>query len=70
MDDEVMARVIAAVQRGRAGERTAAREELEAMWAEVERGGGDDAYGELVRGALDTVGRALAEGSTERLPGH
>jgi hypothetical protein len=29
---------------------------------------GDDAYGELVRGALDGIARALAEGSTERLP--
>ena len=29
---------------------------------------GDDAYGELVRGALDKVSRALAEGSTDRLP--
>jgi hypothetical protein len=42
MEDEVMARVTAAVQRGRAGERAAARQELEALWAEVERGGGDD----------------------------
>ncbi|MHA6779728.1 hypothetical protein ACVGOW_01820 [Pseudonocardia saturnea] len=31
---------------------------------------GEDAYGELVRGALDEVSRALAEGSTERLPSH
>ena len=158
MEDDVMARVTATVQRGQAGERAAARQELEAMWAEVERGGGDDfhrcviahfladlqeddrdelmwderalvavdgvsderaqefheslqvrgfmpslylsladdhrrlgdanraheflgkaratsdalgddAYGELVRGALDKVSRALAEGSTERLPG-
>ena len=157
MDDDVMTRVTAAVQRGRAGERATARQELEAMWAEVERGGGDDfpswviahstadlqeddhdelmwderalaavdgvtderaqefdqslqvrafmpslhlsladdhrrlgdaerahgfleraratadalgddPYGELVRGVLDEVGRALAEGSTERLP--
>ena len=29
---------------------------------------GDDAYGDLVRGALDKVSRALAEGSTDRLP--
>lgn len=159
MEDDVMARVTAAVQRGRAGERATARQELEAMWAEVERGGGDDfhrcviahftadlqenereelmwderalaavdgvsderaqefdeslqvrgfmpslylsladdhrrlgdanraheflgkaratsdalgddAYGELVRGALGKVSRALAEGSTERLPTH
>ncbi len=157
MEDDVMARVTAAVERGRAGEQAAARQELEAMWAEVERGGGDDfhrcviahfaadlqdderdelmwderalaavdgvsderaqefdaslqvrgfmpslylsladdhrrlgdanrahdflgkaratvdalgddAYGDLVRGALDKVSRALAEGSTERLP--
>jgi hypothetical protein len=31
---------------------------------------GDDAYGELVRGALEKVSRALAEGSTKRLPSH
>jgi hypothetical protein len=157
--DDVMARVTAAVLRGQAGERGTARQELEAMWAEVEQGGGDDfhrcviahfladlqeddrdeltwderalaavdgvtderahefdrslqvrgfmpslylsladdhrrlgnpnraheflararatadalgddAYGELVRGALDEVARALAEGSTERLPRH
>lgn len=37
-----MARVTAAVQRGRAGERVPARQELEAIWAEVERGGNDD----------------------------
>jgi hypothetical protein len=159
MEDDVMARVTAAVQRGQAGERATARQELESMWAEVERGGGDDfhrcviahfmadlqenqreelmwderalaavdgvsderaqefdeslqvrgfmpslylsladdhrrlgdadraleflekaratsdalgddAYGELVRGALDKVSRALAEGSTEPLPAH
>jgi len=159
MEDEVMARVTAAVQRGQAGERAAARQELEEVWAEVERGGGDDfhrcviahfmadlqedereelmwderalaavggvsderaqafheslqvrgfmpsrylsladdhrrlgdsnrahrlldkaravsdalgddAYGELVRDALDKVSRALAEGSTEPLPNH
>ena len=29
---------------------------------------GDDAYGDLVRGVLDKVSRALAEGSTEQLP--
>jgi hypothetical protein len=29
---------------------------------------GDDAYGELVRGALDKIARALAEGSTDPLP--
>jgi hypothetical protein len=40
--DDVMARVIAAVQRGQAGERMNARQELEAVWVEVERGGGDD----------------------------
>jgi hypothetical protein len=157
MEDDLMARVTAALQRGQAGERVTARQELEAMWAEVERGGGDDfhrcviahfladlqeddrdelmwderaltavdgvsderaqefheslqvrgfmpslylsladdhrrlgdanraheflgkarvtsdalsddAYGELIRGALDKVSRALAEGSTVRLP--
>lgn len=156
MSDDVVARVTAAVQRGQAGERVAARHDLEAMWAEVERGGGDDfhrcviahfmadlqeddrdelmwderalvavdgvsderaqefhpslqvrgfmpslylsladdhrrlgdanraqeflgraratsdalgddAYGELIRGAIHKVGRALAEGSTDRL---
>lgn len=159
MEDDVMARVTAAVQRGQAGERGPARHDLEAVWAEVERRGGDDfhrcviahfmadlqedereelmwderalaavdgvsderaqefdvslqvrgfmpslylsladdhrrlgeanraheylgkaratsdalgndAYGELIRGALDKVSRALAEGSTERLPSH
>jgi hypothetical protein len=157
MEDAVMARLTAAVQRGQAGERTAARHELAGLWAEVERGGGDDfhrcviahfladlqedareellwderalaavagvsderaqefheslqvrgfmpslylsladdhrrlgdpdrarefldraratsdalgndAYGELVRGALEKVSRALAEGSTDPLP--
>ena len=157
MTDDVMARVAAAAQRGQAGEKEAARQELESMWAEVDRGEGtgfhrcviahfladlqeddreelmwderalaavdglsdervqefheslqvrgfmpslylsladdhrrlgnasraheflgkaratsdalgDDAYGELVRGALDKVSRALAEGSTDRLP--
>lgn len=154
MGDDVMVRVTAAVERGRAGERAAARLELEAMWVEVERGDDfhrcviahfladlqdddrdelmwderalaavdgvsdrraqesgvslpvrgflpslygsladdhrrlgdadraqeyldraratsdalrDGAYGELVRGILDQVGRALAEGSTDRL---
>jgi hypothetical protein len=42
MEDDVIARVTSAVQRGRAGGRATARQELEAMWAEVERGGGDD----------------------------
>ena len=42
MEDDVMARVTAAVQRGQAGERASARRELESMWAEVEQGGGDD----------------------------
>ena len=42
MEDDVMARVTAAVQRGQAGERATARQELETIWAEVERGGGDD----------------------------
>jgi hypothetical protein len=30
---------------------------------------GDDAYGDLVRGGLEKIGRALADGSTDRLPG-
>lgn len=157
MEDDLMAKVTATVRRGQAGERDAAREELESLWAEVEHGGGDDfhrcviahfladlqdtqrdelmwderalaavhgvsderaqqfdqslqvrgfmpslyvsladdhrrlgnatsareflekaqatsdalgedAYGELVRGILGQVGRALAEGSTEPLP--
>ena len=37
-----MARVTAAVDRGRAGEREAARGQLSALWLEVEQGGGDD----------------------------
>lgn len=37
-----MIRTSAAAERGRAGERVAARHELEAMWAEVEGGGNDD----------------------------
>jgi hypothetical protein len=157
MEDDLMARVTVAVQRGQAGERATARQDLATMWAEVERGEGDDfhrcviahfladlqenerdelmwderalaavdgvsderaqrfdeslrvrgfmpslylsladdhrrlgdanraneflgkaratsdalgddAYGELVRGAMDKVSRALAEGSTEPLP--
>lgn len=154
MDDDVMARVTAAVQRGRAGDRVAARQELAVIWAEVQgddfhrcvvahvmadlqddqrdelmwderalaavdgvsderaqeldprlrvRGFlpslyasladdhrrlgdadrareflgraraasdalGGDAFGDLVRGVLDKVDRALAEGSTGRLP--
>ena len=159
MEDDVMNRVTAAVQSGQAGNRTTAREDLEAIWTEVEqRGGdafhrcviahfladlqdddrdelmwderalaalagvtderaqeydkslqvrgfmpslylsladdhrrlgdtdraheflskartvsdtlGDDAYGELVRSALEKIGRALADGSTDRLPSH
>jgi len=31
---------------------------------------GDDAYGALVRSGLENVSRALAEGSTARLPSH
>ena len=41
MDDDVMSRVTAAVQSGRAGDRTAARADLEAIWTEVEQRGGD-----------------------------
>jgi hypothetical protein len=159
MEDEVLNRVTAAVQRGQAGDRTTAGEELEAIWTEVERRGGDafhrcvvahfladlqddardelmwderalaavagvtderaqqyheslqvrgfmpslylsiaddhrrlgdtdaaheflgrartvsdalrdDAYGDLVRSGLEQIAHALAEGSTDRLPGH
>jgi hypothetical protein len=31
---------------------------------------GDDAYGELVRGGLEKISRALTDGSTDPLPGH
>lgn len=41
MDDDVMARVTAAVRRGHTGDRAAARTELEALWSEVEQTGGD-----------------------------
>ncbi|TWF77769.1 hypothetical protein FHX44_113684 [Pseudonocardia hierapolitana] len=41
MEDDVMNRVTAAVQSGQAGDRTTAREDLEAIWAEVEQRGGD-----------------------------
>lgn len=156
MEDDAMARVTAAVQRGQAGDRASARQDLAVIWAEVEGEGNDDfhrcvtahfmadlqddqrdelmwderalaavdgvsderaqefdprlrvrgfmpslyasladdhrrlgdadrahgflakaqaasdalggdAYGDLVRGILDKVGRALAEGSTEQL---
>ncbi|OZM80357.1 hypothetical protein [Pseudonocardia sp. MH-G8] len=159
MEDDVMNRVTAAVQSGQAGDRTTARESLEAIWTEVEQGGGDafhrcviahfladlqdddraelmwderalaavasvtderaqeydeslqvrgfmpslylsladdhrrlgdadraheflgkartvsdalgdDAYGELVRSGLEKIGRALTDGSTDRLPSH
>jgi hypothetical protein len=159
MGDEVMDRVTAAVRRGAAGDRAAARRELEACWTEVGSTGGDafhrcviahfladlqddvrdelawderalaavaevtderaqafhpslsvrgfmpslylsladdhrrlgdadrahdflgrasatidaltdDAYGALVRSGLEHVGRALAGGSTDRLPSH
>jgi hypothetical protein len=39
MSDDVMARIVAAVERGRSGERAAARRALEALWNEM---GGDD----------------------------
>lgn len=42
MEDDVMARVTAAVQRGRAGDRVSARQELAVIWAEVEGDGNDD----------------------------
>ena len=41
MEDEVVNRVTAAVQRGQAGDRTTAREDLETIWTEVEQGGGE-----------------------------
>jgi hypothetical protein len=41
IDDDVMGRVTAVVRRGQAGDRAAARRELTAIWAEVERSGGD-----------------------------
>jgi hypothetical protein len=31
---------------------------------------GDDAYGELVKSGLEKISRALADGSTDRLPSH
>lgn len=42
MGDDVMARVTAAVQRGQAGDRVPARQELAVIWAEVEGDGNDD----------------------------
>lgn len=90
MEDDVMARVTAAVGHGQAGEQEAARREPESLGsladdhrrpgdAERARGFleqaraasdalGDDAYGDLVRGILDRVGRAPDEGSTAPLP--
>ncbi|MHA6624304.1 hypothetical protein ACU61A_02725 [Pseudonocardia sichuanensis] len=41
MEDDVMNRVTAAVQRGRTGDRTTARADLEAIWTEVGQRGGD-----------------------------
>jgi hypothetical protein len=41
VEDDVMGRVTAVVRRGQAGDRAAARRELTAIWAEVERSGGD-----------------------------
>ena len=41
MEDGVVGRVTAVVQRGQAGDRAAARQERAALWAEVEQGGGD-----------------------------
>ena len=159
MEDDVMNRVTAAAQSGQAGNRTTARESLEAIWTEVEQGGGDafhrcviahfladlqdddraelmwderalaavagvtderaqeydeslqvrgfmpslylsladdhrrlgdadrahefldkartvsdalgdDAYGDLVRDGMEKIGRALTDGSTDRLPSH
>ena len=37
-----MGRVTAVVQRGQAGDRAAARQDLTALWAEIEQRGGDD----------------------------
>jgi hypothetical protein len=42
VDDDVMGRVTAVVQRGQAGDRATARQELTDLWAEVEQRGGDD----------------------------
>jgi len=39
--DDVMGRVTAVVQRGQTGDRATARQELAALWAEVEQRGGD-----------------------------
>jgi hypothetical protein len=39
--DDVMARIVAAVERGRSGERTAARLALEALWTEMGENDGD-----------------------------
>ena len=61
MDDDMMARVTAAVQRGQAGERSTVRQELEAMWVPRERARSRlDAAGrrrlqQLISGALDGV---------------
>jgi hypothetical protein len=41
VDDDVMGRVTAVVQRGQAGDRATARQDLAAIWAEVEQSGGD-----------------------------
>jgi hypothetical protein len=51
----------------RLGDPTRAREFLDKARATVDALGAD-AYGELVRGAMDKVTHALAEGSTEPLP--
>lgn len=39
MGDDVMARIVAAVELGRGGERAAARKTLDALWTEVGEGG-------------------------------
>jgi hypothetical protein len=53
----------------RLGEKAKAEEHLAVARAHI---GvlGDDAYGDLVRGALEHVTTALAAGNTERLPSH
>jgi len=40
--DDVMGRVKAVVQRGQTDDRTASRQELTALWSDVEQRGGED----------------------------
>jgi len=53
----------------RLGDPERAREFLDRARGEIDALG-DDAYGALVRSGLENVARALAEGSTARLPSH